>query len=197
MARSRQEAKDTRRRANVAKRMAELMHTNLEDLLGEEGAAEIDDLNDFEAVNSAIVTETVEETARKLQESYERNKKTDREDDIAIVAEATLLYFSLRGQGFTKQICPQCNREFAYKYKIGKFNLKCSNACRRAALAEIGIDMNLYKDPEERWVGNQSTRGILPLTVPPELFEAVEARLRETGARPAESLVPEQGREES
>jgi hypothetical protein len=194
MARMSRKIAAERKVSKVSKKMAEFLHADLEDILGDDLLELLGDQKEtseeFETVNSAVVDNTVEETAKKLRESLDKKKKTDGEDDFLIRTEATLLYFSLKGQGFTKQICPECGREFAYKYKIGNFKMKCSNSCRRTALAKIGIEMNLFKTPEERWVGPESTQGVIPLIVPPDMYEAVKAKLQESGELPEEIRIP-------
>lgn len=113
----------------------------------------------------------------------------------ALEAEATLLYFNLKGRGFTKQICPECNEEFAYKYSIlgtkvsrkgpeqvivreyaGTF--KCSDTCRRKALERIGIKWDPGKLPEERWGMHEQMMGPIPLIVPPPALEMLESKIQ-------------------
>lgn len=112
----------------------------------------------------------------------EQAKLTPSPDEIALEAEAVLLYFHTKGKDFIKQKCayPKCNKTFAYKYHIPNVKLMCSNECRRASFAEIGIIWNPNKSPEERWEMPGSTKGIIPLIVPPAAYEIVESKLQES-----------------
>lgn len=99
-------------------------------------------------------------------------KKERHPDSFVIEAESVLLYFNLKGAGFTKQICPQCEEEFAYKYTVRQGKLCCSDECRKAELAKIGIDWEPLKPPEERW-GFRSF-GELPAIVSPKVLSHLD-----------------------
>lgn len=116
---------------------------------------------------------TGEEVLQKLTSSV------DNGEDLALEAEATLLYFNLRGKGFTHLECPVCEKKFAVKYSIPGHKMKCSNTCRAQALAEIGIKWNPHKSPEERWGISGAERGIMPLIVPPPALAILEQKLQE------------------
>jgi hypothetical protein len=107
------------------------------------------------------------------------NANPDSEEDIIIEAESTLIYFNLKGKGFIKQVCPECGETFAYKYRTALGPMKCSNACRKAALAKIGIQWDPYKSPEERWGLHEQTKGVLPAIVSPQALKIVDKKLAE------------------
>lgn len=120
----------------------------------------------------AIVTPEV------LEQKFKKTNGGEPQEDITLEVEATLLYFSLKGKEFEKAVCPICERVFAYKYYIPGQHFKCSNQCRKIALAAIGIEWNPYKHPEDRWLPLQN-KGVIPLIVPPAALEIVEQRLQE------------------
>lgn len=97
---------------------------------------------------------------------------TDTEGDKALEAEAVILYFDLRGKGFEHQICPVCNQEFAYKYRMAKGKMRCSMRCRRVELEAKGIKWRPGLPLEQRWA-RAALKGELPLIVPPEALQAV------------------------
>lgn len=117
----------------------------------------------------------------KLEAVVKEHKATKQSpDEKALEAEGVLLYFHTKGKDFVKQKCPQCGKTFAYKYYIPGVKLKCSNECRRASLAEIGIVWNPGKSPEERWGMSGVSKGTIPLIVPPAAFELVESKIQES-----------------
>lgn len=99
----------------------------------------------------------------------------DTEEDIILEAEAVLFYFKVKGKGFEKQECPECGLVFAYKYKssLGA-QFKCSNACRKSALAKIGITWDPMKLPEQRWGMQDQSKGILPAVISPSALQNVD-----------------------
>lgn len=142
---------------------------------------------------------TPEEQA-KLDAAAEENKFKQSEIEKALEAEAVLLYFDLKGAGFVKQKCPECDRIFAYKYTIACIStrtvkkdkqeiditykkytgsFRCSNECRRASLAKIGIEWTPGRTPADRWKMNGQTNGTIPIIVPPDALNAVESALQE------------------
>jgi len=102
----------------------------------------------------------------------------DSDSDTLLEAEAVLLYYELKGKGFTHQQCPTCKQTFAYKYKIRNGKMQCSNRCRKAALEAIGIKWSPKRPLEDRWAKGVRT-GLLPLTVPPEALQAVREVLED------------------
>jgi hypothetical protein len=102
----------------------------------------------------------------------------DSASDKLIEAEATLLYYELKGRGFIQQICPTCNEKFAYKYKIRNGKMQCSNRCRKIALEALGIKWRPDRPLEDRWARGVRT-GMLPLIVPPEALQAVTEALED------------------
>lgn len=121
------------------------------------------------------------EERAKLEAVVEEHKSTKQSpDEKTLEAEAVLLYFRTKGKDFVKQKCPKCDKTFAHKYYIPGVQLNCTNECRRASLADIGIEWNPNKSPEERWGMSGATKGTIPLIVPPAAFEIVESKLRES-----------------
>ncbi len=100
----------------------------------------------------------------------------DTPDDVELEAEAVLLYFDLKGKGFTHQTCPVCTQEFAYKYSIPMTGMRCSNRCRRIDLEARGIKWTPGKPLEARWAKGDMS-GTLPLIVPPEGLSAIRASM--------------------
>lgn len=100
------------------------------------------------------------------------SQKLDTEDDKALEAEATLLYFDLKGRGFEHQTCPECGQEFAYKYQIKMRGMRCSNRCRKAGLEARGLSWSPGRSLEARWAAG-SMKGNIPFTVPPEALSAL------------------------
>lgn len=98
--------------------------------------------------------------------------QVDTDDDKALEAEAVLLYFDLKGRGFEHQICPECGQEFAYKYSIKMARIHCSNRCRKKGLEARGLSWSLGRSLEARWARG-STKGVIPLIVPPEALSAI------------------------
>lgn len=123
--------------------------------------------------------EKLKEAVQKKLGSTQQSK-----DEKALEAEAVLLYFHTKGRDFVKQKCgyKKCGKTFAYKYYIPGRNLRCSNECRRAELAEIGIEWTPNRSPEERWGMSGATRGHIPLIIPPTAYEIVESKLQEIHA---------------
>lgn len=140
--------------------------------------------------DAALGNSTGEVTVEQLEEIQ---VKKGLPDDLALEAEAVLLYYESNGVGFTKQTCPACKREFAYKYTIKGGQFRCSNECRAAELAKIGIQWNYHKTPEARW-GGEMPKGVLPLIVPPQALPLVDAALAER--RNHEKEPPEQNDQE-
>lgn len=98
------------------------------------------------------------------------------EESLILEADSALIYFSLKGEGFTRQECRNCGRTFAYKYTtFGKVSL-CSLECRKAELEKLGIKWNPYKTPEERWA-TEFKEGPLPAIVPPDALAALDAKI--------------------
>lgn len=133
---------------------------------------------------------TPEEKALALLQQYAPKEQLDKikeelsirqsADERALEAEAILLYFDTQGSGFTKQICPTCTEEFAYKYKLLGKNLNCSDTCRREALNKLGIKWDPNKTPEERWGMPGQKKCPIPLVVPPAALKIVESKLQES-----------------
>lgn len=130
-----------------------------------------------------------EETSVTVEQLDEISRKKGSPDELILEAEAVLLYYQLKGQGFTKQVCPTCNRQFAHKYWIKGGKLNCSNECRAAALDAIGIKWNPLKTVEERWGLKDGNKGRLPLIVPPVALPLIEEIL-EKEQREHSSPVP-------
>lgn len=102
----------------------------------------------------------------------------DADEDRILEAETVLIYFQAKGQGFTKQICPECGELFAYKYRtaLGP-GLKCSNTCRKRALEKLNIKWDPSKPPEQRWAMQDQAKGELPAILSPEALKVVEKAL--------------------
>src|ERR1044071_1108964 len=96
----------------------------------------------------------------------------DTVEDIALEAEAVILYFDLKGKGFEHQTCPQCKRPFAYKYSYKMRGMHCSNRCRKAGLEDRAIPWHPQRPLEDRWA-NGLTHGVLPLVVPSDSLLAL------------------------
>lgn len=125
--------------------------------------------------DSILGLQTATPTIEDLREI--QDAKIDGPLDLALEAEATLLYYETKGKGFTRSTCPQCGKTFAFLYSIPTIKPKCSNECRSKALAAIGIRWDYLKKPHERW--NNLQRGAIPLIVPAHAFDILEDKLRE------------------
>lgn len=153
-----------------------------------------------ERAMALLAADATEEETAQLAKIKEEKQLQQSEEDAALEAEAVLLYFNLKGKGFYKQICPECGREFAYKYALAVLDTKkmkkgnqeeviaykksinkfrCSNKCRKDALARIGMEWNPDKLPEERWGMNAQMYGVIPLIVAPDALEIVESKIQE------------------
>lgn len=92
------------------------------------------------------------------------------DEEIVIEAQGVLLYFDLKGEGFVRQVCPECDREFAYTYSFTMPGMLCSNRCRKVRLERLGIPWNPERTLEKRF----ESRRELPVVLPPEALRAIE-----------------------
>jgi ribosomal protein S27AE len=105
-------------------------------------------------------------------------QEPESDEDKAIEAEAVLIYYQVKGKGFTKQECPECGEIFAYKYRtaLGP-GLKCSNVCRQKALEKLGIKWDPSKPPEQRWGMQDQTKGSFPVIIGGAALKTVDCAL--------------------
>jgi hypothetical protein len=101
----------------------------------------------------------------------------DSPDDFVLEAETVLFYYSTKGQGFTHQVCPVCNRDFAYYYRaaLGP-GMMCSNTCRKKALEDLHIKWRPTKKPSDRYdlIQGEDEPLMRPATVPPEALAVLQ-----------------------
>jgi ferredoxin len=69
-------------------------------------------------------------------------------DDQAYAAEARLKFHNEK-KAFESKTCKTCGRQFFADYA---FVSQCSNACRKKALRDIGIEWDENRPYEERWL---------------------------------------------
>jgi hypothetical protein len=152
-----------------------------------------------ERLRALLFDDASPEELAKLDAAAEEAKFKQTEHEKALEAEAVLLFFDLKGAGFIRQKCPECDKIFAYKYTIACIStrqvkkdkteidvtykkytgsFRCSNECRRASLAKIGIEWTPRVEPEERWRMNGQTNGTIPIIVPPAALTVVESALQ-------------------
>lgn len=115
-----------------------------------------------------------------LLEKHVTEDVVDTKDDIILEAETVLYYYSTKGQGFTRQQCPECGLEFAYYYRsvLGP-GMKCSNTCRRSAFAKIGIRWSPTKKPADRYELEQGEDlpYMYPAVIPPSALSVLDKAL--------------------
>ena len=113
-----------------------------------------------------ITQEEFDSTYQPISEKEERSREAD----------SVLLYSLYGGKGFTQRRCRRCNKDFAVSYASVAY---CSDTCRKAALAEIGIDWDINKPIQERWGRRLLPEGTqeyhVPLIVPQEVLPLLDA----------------------
>lgn len=82
-------------------------------------------------------------------------------------AEAALAYYNEPSR-FKEVTCKQCGLRFAVNRGSVAY---CSDSCRRKMLADIGIEWDPNKTPEERW-----KPGVEPFIVTPQALQAIQVR---------------------
>ena len=94
-------------------------------------------------------------------------------ENISREAES-LIQFVTSPQQFARITCRSCGQDFL----VSRANVAlCSDKCRANELAELGIDWDWSKSPEERWyVASQSNVKLTnePLVVMPPALRALE-----------------------
>lgn len=93
-------------------------------------------------------------------------KEPTAEEKVASHEAEAVLRFMYDPDRFTTRSCKNCELSFTVDYPCVAY---CSDRCRKVALHEIGIEWDPTKSPYERW------QGTVPLTVPPQALEIVEA----------------------
>ena len=83
-------------------------------------------------------------------------------------ADATLVYFQTP-EFFREVDCKRCGHKFAVNMASVAY---CSDDCRKHSLADIGIEWDPTKKPQERWGRH------VPLVVPPQALELVQEAMQ-------------------
>jgi hypothetical protein len=96
-------------------------------------------------------------------------------DEVIIEAQGVLLYIETEGKGFRKQDCPECGRQFAYRYTFQMPGMLCSNRCRKSRLAKLGIAWKSDVPLEKRFAHRRE----LPLVIPPEALDVLRVVVEE------------------
>lgn len=95
----------------------------------------------------------------------EQPKEPTVDDQLASrEADATLIYFETP-ENFRELECKRCGHMFAVNMASVAY---CSDHCRQATLADIGIEWDMAKSPNERWGRH------IPLVVPPAALTLIE-----------------------
>ena len=100
-------------------------------------------------LQSGAPTEVVEKAREETLSTPPRRKNA--RNDLHMEAEA-VLYTLLKPQSMESRLCAwtKCNGAYLTNYH---FQAYCSLTCTQKALAEIGIELDLTKQPEDRWGG--------------------------------------------